>query len=314
MNFSVELEPPNIRSDLYQYQKSIQEETLRYAPYIKSISITNRPVFGLNPSSTAKIVRDTVQENNFKEIKVNLHITTRHCLFDVFREVFDAHRFGIDEVMPILGDPRGPKENMYFENGFDILGFVSYLRNGDKSYLKEKYLTLAENGGIREALEGVEFSIPTVINPNPYLKFYDSLKQVSIREKELKFALKKEQLGADYLISQAIFDPDYYFSFLEETSTKIPIIPSVLPARLQLIKQFNLPCPKRYINRLKDADTKQSERLIGNTISNEIVQDLNDRGIKDVHIFSIGNPDNFFDVIGLTDEFESVFTTDEYVL
>ena len=118
-------------------------------------------------------------------------------------------------------------------------------------------------------------------------------------DKQIKYARKKEELGAEYLISQAIYDADYYFDFLEKADLSIPILAGIMPARLRLINAFGLPISHLKKQELRAQFTTDEEKSKGNKIAAKVYQDLIDRGCDKIHIYSIGKTRNFEDVTGL---------------
>ncbi len=298
MKIGVEIEPPKGAYTTQKEEKhSFEEEVNAYKNHVSMISITNRPVFGLSSITMAKRVQRLSMDAN-REIRINLHLTTRYSHFDIYREVLDSHRIGLTDLLPILGDPRGPKnDKTYFVDGFEILGFVNYLRNGNAEYLSDRFTEMIERGEFIEPLDDTKFRVGSVVDLNPYKEIKG--KQIEIREKQIKFALRKQELGADYLISQGIFDTEHYFSFLEESGLKIPIIPGVLPARLRLINAFGIPINTLLKSRLRAQFSTEDEQREGNKISRDVFNDLKEKGCEAVHVYSLGSLKNFEEITGL---------------
>jgi len=303
MGLSVEIEPPQgafLKID--EQDNPIYQEVVNYVDFVDMISITNRPVFGLSPLTLASQVQKLVNSITQRDIRVNLHLTTRLSHFDTFKTVLDAERVGLSDLLPILGDPRGPKNPSYFKNGFDILGFVSYLKTGNQATLTERYEEMVDTGALVGPIRDASFNVGTVVDVNP-TKLLPNGKTIDIRDRQIRFAQKKERLGAEYLISQAIYDPDYYFDFLEQADLDIPILAGIMPARLKLIKTFGLPISDLRKQNLRAQFTTEEEKQIGNGIAAEVYQDLIERGCEYIHVYSIGNSTNFSDITGV--EFDS---------
>lgn len=288
----MELEPPRGTYNLSnEGNSSIEEELVNYLDRVDMISITNRPVFGLSAITMAKRVHKFLREHNTKQIRVSIHLTTRLSHFDMFRSVLDAHRMGLTDILPLLGDPRGPNNESYFKNGLDLLGFISYLKSGETNYLSDKYQKMHDSGNLVDHIENAKYNIGSVVDLNPTKQIKNKI--IDVRKKQIKLSYTKEQLGAEYLISQGIFDAKHYFDFLDETDLKIPIIPGVIPARLRLIEQFGLPIDTLNKQRLRAAMTTMEEREVGNKIAETVYQELQDGGCKNIHIYSLGNSNNF---------------------
>ncbi len=299
MKLSVELEPP---AGAYTYteerEASIEDEIAKYIGRVEMISITNRPVFGLSAITMAKRVHRLV--NKHKQTRVSLHLTTRLSHHDMFRNVLDAHRIGLTDLLPILGDPRGPKDFNYFKNGFDILGFISYLKTGRVEFLTSRFREMLKLGRLVKPIENAKFNIGSVVDLNP-VKFIDDGKKVNIRDQQILYAQKKERSGAEYLISQGIFEAQDYFDFVDAANLSIPIIVGLLPARSRLIELFGLPISPLKKQTLRAQLTSRDEAIVGNQMTREVFDHLEQGGCKQVHIYSIGNPNNFLEITGIDD-------------
>ncbi|MHA2251756.1 MAG: methylenetetrahydrofolate reductase [Candidatus Kariarchaeaceae archaeon] len=306
MRFSVEIEPPSgVYTSIEERDISIEEEITEYLHNVEMLSITNRPVFGLSAITMAKRVFRFANKYSDR-MRVSLHLTTRLSHHDLFRNILDAHRMGLSDLLPILGDPRGPLDANYFENGYDILGFVSYLKSGNRKYLSPKYLRLLDSGLLVKAISGAKFNIGSVVDLNP-VKVINGGETIDIREQQIAIAGKKARYGAEYLISQGIFDAQHYFDFIDQSELKIPIIPGLLPARSRLIETFGIPLSPLSKQTLRAQLTTKDEISIGNQMTKQVFLDLEEGGCKWVHIYSIGNPNNFKEIIGIEDLSQSQY-------
>lgn len=295
LEYSVEIEPPNTPfQSLESIQGMVFDEIKHYIPYTWMISITNRPVFGYSSLSTATWLQNYLLLNN-RNIRVSLHLTTRLSIFDVYTQILDAHTSGVTDILPILGHPRGPMDPNYFENGFDILGFSAYLATGDIEKLTPKYRSLLHEGKLVKPIPKASFNIGSVIDINP-VQITKQGRIRDIRKKQIRFAQRKEELGAKYLITQGFYNTNDYFSFIEESGISIPIIPGILPLRLRLLEIFGLPIDPLIKQNLRGQFTTEEEKIVGNKITAEIVGDLADRGCKFAHIYTMSNFRNFFEI------------------
>jgi 5,10-methylenetetrahydrofolate reductase len=299
MKVSVEIEPPTgVYTSIEERDSSIEDEIIEYIGHVEMLSITNRPVFGLSAVTMAKRVYRHIEKLAPKPFRVSLHLTTRLPHHDLFRNVLDAHRIGLSDLLPILGDPRGPRDPNYFENGFDILGFSAYLRTGNKELLTSKYQGMLDKGQLVEPINGAEFSIGSVININP-VKITSSGKTVNIRDRQLSIARKKQKHGAEYLISQGSYQSQSYFDFVEQADLDIPVIAGLLPARTRLIDVFGLPIDPLQKQMLRAQLTSSDEISIGNKMAHDVYKELEDGGCEQAHVYSIGNANNFKEIVGI---------------
>lgn len=295
LSLSVELEPPKGIHDINaERTHTIENEIDAYLPYVEMVSITNRPVFGLSAITFGKQIFNYVYPK--KKTRVCIHLTTRLSHYDLFRSVLDAQRIGLTDVMPILGDPRGPKDPSYFDDGFEIIGFTSYLKYGDTKYLSKRYQEMLQRGQLVEPIKNPTFSIGSVIDVNRY-KLLPNKKEVDIREKQIRFAQKKEEMGAEYLVSQGLYNPQDYFEFVDEAKLGIPIIAGILPARVRLLDMFGMVIDPLDKQRLRAQFTSIEEREEGNKIAKRVYNELLDGGCNKFHIYSLGNSENFLSIV-----------------
>jgi 5,10-methylenetetrahydrofolate reductase len=304
-SISVELEPPKGIYDITQERlESIERELDEYSNKVDLVSITNRPVFGLSAITMAKRVQNYLHKISENSPRVSVHLTTRLSHFDLFRAVLDAHRMGLTDILPLLGDPRGPNDVNYFESGLDILGFISYLKSGNKAFLSRKYRQLLDKGQLVNPISNASFAIGSVVDVNPCKII--SNKEIPIQNKQIKLARLKEKNGAEYLISQGIYDAKYYFDFIDKAELQIPVIPGIIPARLRLINLFGLPIDSLNKSRLRAAFTTKEEYEIGNQIGAKVFNDLIEGGCKQIHIYSLGNYNNFNEIINSSSSIDEI--------
>ncbi len=299
-HLSVEIEPPKGSvSFIINRNLLIEKEIRHYANRVDCISITNRSVWGLSPVTTAKKALNLIRKFFSKPADVVLHLTTRSSIHDTYKQVLDAHFIGLSHLLPILGDPRGPQTDGFFANGLELLGFISYLSKGKIEFLSERFEKEWELGQLPEPIPNAKFVVGTVLDPNPHV-FVNGVRK-EIRKKQLTLTRKKLFRGAEFFISQAIFDADYYFSFLDELDQNIQLAAGVMPARLNLIKRFGLPISQKYEKLLKSQTSRESELAMGNKIAAQVYRDLRERGCQWIHVYSLGNPSNFDEIVKMTE-------------
>ncbi|MFX0208464.1 MAG: hypothetical protein ACFFDT_20945, partial [Candidatus Hodarchaeota archaeon] len=129
---SVEVEPPRIHSRILEQTEifSFTEAIRQMAPFVELISVTNRPTFRMSSISTMKLILSVLR--NARQASCTfpvLHLTTRLSIHDTYNELLDARRLGIEYLLPVLGDPRGPRAARFFSNSIDILAFIKEIIN-----------------------------------------------------------------------------------------------------------------------------------------------------------------------------------------
>lgn len=105
-------------------------------------------------------------------------------------------------------------------------------------------------------------------------------------EKELKHFLNKIEAGAEYAITQPIFDPEALLRFLdrvEETGNSIPVVAGVWPlvsfrnAEFLSTEVPGVEVPQKILDRMSKAKTKEDGRKIGIEIAREICEQISER-------------------------------------
>jgi methylenetetrahydrofolate reductase (NADPH) len=111
---------------------------------------------------------------------------------------------------------------------------------------------------------------------------------------DLQYARMKQDLGADFLITQLFYDNSHYYDLLEraeKTGIEVPIVPGVLPIlSTPQIRRFTTLCgatiPADLDQKLERfADDNRAVREIGVEHATRQVQDLWANGVPGVHFY-----------------------------
>ena len=111
---------------------------------------------------------------------------------------------------------------------------------------------------------------------------------------DLQYARMKQDLGADFLITQLFYDNSHYYDLLEraeKTGIEVPIVPGVLPIlSTPQIRRFTTLCgatiPDDLDRKLERfADDNRAVREIGVEHATRQVQDLWANGVPGVHFY-----------------------------
>ena len=118
-------------------------------------------------------------------------------------------------------------------------------------------------------------------------------------ESDLNNLLKKQQAGAEFLISQLFFDNDYYYAFLEKTRRKgitIPICAGIMPitSSKQIGTTVSLSgssVPKALADLIANyGDSKEDMRKAGIDYAIRQIRDLQENGVKHIHLYTMNKP------------------------
>lgn len=118
-------------------------------------------------------------------------------------------------------------------------------------------------------------------------------------ESDLNHLLKKQEAGAEFLVSQLFFDNDYYYSFLEKADKKgitIPISAGIMPITTanQLGTTVSLSgssVPKALADLIaRYGDSREDMRKAGIDYAIRQIRDLQENGVKHIHIYTMNKP------------------------
>lgn len=118
-------------------------------------------------------------------------------------------------------------------------------------------------------------------------------------ESDLNNLRKKQDAGAEFLISQLFFDNDFYYSFLEKAAKKgitVPICAGIMP--ITSAKQIGTTItlagssiPKALADLIATYGENPDEmRKAGIDYAIRQIRDLQENGVNDVHIYTMNKP------------------------
>ncbi|MFW9856173.1 MAG: methylenetetrahydrofolate reductase [Candidatus Thorarchaeota archaeon] len=303
---SIEVEPPQIHSRSLEHQEISGFTTAiqQMGPSIDLISVTNRPTFRMSSISTMKLILSVLRDSRLASTTFPvLHLTTRLSIHDTYNELLDARRLGIEHLLPVLGDPRGPKSPRFFKDSLDVLAFIKGVSNPRlyENHSKTSH-SLAETNA--SPIDDAIFYVGSVIDPNEFHRRGNQ--RISIRDRQLTLFEKRVTLGADYFITQAIFDPSQVMSFFDEIKYKKPIGVGLIPPTFTIANLIGVPLPDEIISRLKRKTSKKEQFRTALQIAAENYWTLRDNGIEWIHVYCLGKPAVFFSITKNEDLPESV--------
>ena len=118
-------------------------------------------------------------------------------------------------------------------------------------------------------------------------------------ESDLNNLKRKQEAGAEFLISQLFFDNDFYYNFLEKTEKKgitIPICAGIMP--ITSAKQIGTTItlagssvPKALADIIANyRDNPDDMRKAGIDYAIRQIRDLQENGVNDIHIYTMNKP------------------------
>ncbi len=220
------------------------------------------------------------------------HFTCRDLLpEEVENQLVDHHLFGIRNILALRGDPPQGVENWMpragsFPYAYMLVEQIRALNQG--RYLERRGFSINER-------EQTDFCVGVACYPDHPIA----------KERVEHFKLKIDA-GAEYAISQMLFDADSYERFLEEIAaagSSVPILPGtrLLKSKSQAMKmsqRFEIPVPKWYLDVLPESDSDASS---GRSLEAFMLltEKLKKMGAPGTHIFVLSDTELAADALAL---------------
>jgi len=193
-------------------------------------------------------------------IEAVLHFCCRdRNILGIQSELLGAHAGGLRNLICITGDP--PRMGTYPDATavFDVdsIGLIRIANNLNQG------LDLGGNP------MGSQTSLLIGAGANPGSLHIDE---------ELRRVEKKVEAGAEYFVTQPVFDLRLLEEFLERTAQfKIPVIAGIWPLTSLrnaefMVNELRVPVPDEYMERMRGADTAEAARAAGVAIAREMVE------------------------------------------
>ncbi len=123
-------------------------------------------------------------------------------------------------------------------------------------------------------------------------------------ERDMQYLKEKQDLGAQYAVTQLFFDNQKYFEFVErarQMGITIPIIPGIKPmAKLSQLtvvpKTFHCDIPEPLAREIVKCKTDEDARQLGIEWTTEQCRELYAHGVHDIHFYTVSAVDSVVEV------------------
>jgi len=124
-------------------------------------------------------------------------------------------------------------------------------------------------------------------------------------EMDMQYLKEKQDLGAQYAVTQLFYDNRKYFDFVEkarQTGITIPIIPGIKPlAKLTQLtvvpKTFHCDIPEPLAREIVKCKTDEDARLLGIEWTTEQCRDLYRHGVGNIHFYTVSAVESVCEVV-----------------
>jgi len=222
------------------------------------------------------------------------HLTCRGMTAEELENVLiDHHYFGIHNILALRGDPPDGLNETFqpapggFSYAYDLVRLIKDVNAGH--YRKRSGYDKTE----KEYREGMKtrFCIGVACYPED-------------RDgKDIEYLKVKKDAGADFAISQIVFNYDIFASFFEKTRNlwkdAFPVIPGVrVPTSYSQLKRmkekFGIDVPDKLLGEMEKAQNSPSPEgamvQAGIEWASDFVTKIHALGVKGIHFFIMGNP------------------------
>lgn len=120
----------------------------------------------------------------------------------------------------------------------------------------------------------------------------------------MEYLKQKQDLGAQYAVTQLFFDNNKFFDFVEKArqmGITIPIIPGIKPmAKLSQLtvvpKTFHCDIPEALAKEIVKCKTDEQARQLGIEWTTQQCQELYEYGVKNIHFYTVSAVDSVVEV------------------
>ncbi len=266
LKVSFEFFPPKTE----EMEKNLWESIDRLAPLGPSFVSVTYGAGGSTRERTHNTVAKIVKETRLKPAA---HLTcvaaTRDEIDGVIRDYWSA---GVRHIVALRGDPQTGAGTRYEPHP------------GGYAY------TLDLIAGIK-AIGDFDISVSAYPEKHPDSASVDD---------DIDVLKRKVDAGATRAITQFFFENDFYFRYLDKVQAagiKIPILPGIIPVmNFKQAANFATRCgthvPQWLADRFEGLDDDPATRkLISAAVAAEQVTDLIDRGVTDLHFYTMNKAD-----------------------
>lgn len=253
---------------------------------IDAINIPDGPRASSRLSPMVTAVR--IQEE--AGIEAVLHFCCRdRNLIGMQSDILGACAIGLRNLLIVTGDP--PKLGEY-PNATGVFDMDS----------------VALTGVIRNLNRGVDIGGNRIDPPTSMVLGVGANPVAADLDREIERFGQKAMAGAEFAITQPIFDPDSLWRFLEAIEEcRIPIIAGIWPFTSYKNAEFmanevpGVVVPQRLLERMSQATTKEQGRALGVEIARELVDAIRGRVAGFAVSAPFGNVDTALAVLGRTE-------------
>jgi methylenetetrahydrofolate reductase (NADPH) len=209
---------------------------------------------------------------------------------DIEYELLDLQFLGITDLLLLRGDKA--KDDSVFKptpgghaHTTDLIRQVQQFNNG----------FFADGSPIKNP--GARFDIGVACYPEKH-------EEAPNLEMDMQYLKEKQDLGAQYAVTQLFFDNQKYFDFVERArkmGITIPIIPGIKPlAKLSQLtvvpRTFHCDIPEPLAREIVKCRTDEDARMLGIEWTTQQCRELYEHGIHNIHFYTVSAVDSVVEI------------------
>ena len=294
--FSFEVLPPlkgNGTASLFRTIDTLKEFNPRY------INITtHRSEFVYHPQADGSFTRSSIRRRpgtiavasaimQKYDVKVVPHVVcSGFTQEDIEYMLLDLQFLGIEDLLLLRGD-KAKDESQFkpvpggYSHTTELIEQVVRFNNGE----------FMDGSPIKHP--GIPFSFGVACYPEKH-------EEAPNLDFDLKMLKRKQDMGADYAVTQMFFDNSKYFRFVERARQEgitIPIIPAVKPiAKLSQFtvvpKTFHLDLPEALSKEMERCTTDEQIKQVGVEWGIQQCRELIAHGVPSIHFYTVSAVDS----------------------
>jgi len=272
--YSVEVVPPRNGSEVDIFKK---------LQVLKDVGID---FLSVTKGAGGSLRGGTVPISYFAQEKFGIstiaHFTCRETVKErIENNLIDLNYFNIKNILALRGDPPDMQEDYVWEGSYkyayNLVNQINKMNHGEYVFRKG----FDEGNGDQAEGKKTDFCIGVAAHPE------------EPNGNNVKYLKKKVEEGADFAITQMIFDVDIYKKFLKDlraAGVTIPVIPGIWPLDVswkleQAEEKFKATIPKKVKEFFKDVKDKKEFREKGIEWTANLCRDLQKAGAPGIHLF-----------------------------
>ncbi len=209
---------------------------------------------------------------------------------DIEYELIDLQILGIHDILLLRGDKA--KEDSRFT---PTPGGYAHTTDLIRQVMRFNEGFFADGTPIRQP--GTKFDIGVACYPEKH-------EEAPNLERDMLYLKEKQELGAQYAVTQLFYDNSKYFEFVKrarEMGITIPIIPGIKPmAKLSQLtvvpKTFHCDIPEPLAREIVKCKTDEDARQLGIEWTTEQCRELYQHGVKNIHFYTVSAVDSVVEI------------------